>query len=195
MNNPGKNQTFNFTTMDQKTLDLWNEMNDKLIHFVNQKVSDNELAKDIVQDVFVKVFSNINTLKNKEKVVSWIYQITRNEVNTYFRNQKYETSSQDLPETETFDENLTSEFSQCIVPMIESLPQKYSEALKLTEINKLSQKELAEQLNISYSGAKSRVQRGREMLKTTLQDCCIINTDKYGNVIDYQVRMCQDSCD
>ncbi|HHE65764.1 MAG TPA: RNA polymerase sigma factor SigZ [Bacteroidetes bacterium] len=181
--------------MDQETLDLWNEMNDRLIHFVNQKVRDKELAKDIVQDVFVKVFSNINTLKNKDKIVSWIFQITRNEVNTYFRNQKYESSSEDLPETETIDKNLTSEFSQCIVPMIESMPEKYSEALKLTEINKMSQKELAEHLNISYSGAKSRVQRGREMLKTTLQDCCIINTDKYGNVIDYQVRMCQDNCD
>ncbi|RLD25282.1 MAG: hypothetical protein DRI54_05235, partial [Bacteroidetes bacterium] len=94
--------------MDQETLDLWNEMNDRLIHFVNQKVRDKELAKDIVQDVFVKVFSNINTLKNKDKIVSWIFQITRNEVNTYFRNQKYESSSEDLPETETIDKNLTS---------------------------------------------------------------------------------------
>lgn len=181
--------------MDQETLDLWNEMNDRLIHFVNQKVNDMELAKDIVQDVFIKVFSNITNLKNKGKIVPWIYQITRNEVTNYFRNQKYETSSDDLPEKEILDENLTSQFSQCIIPMIESLPEKYSEALKLTEIDKLSQKELAERLNISYSGAKSRVQRGREMLKSNLQSCCIINTDKYGDVIDYKVRICQDSCD
>ena len=181
--------------MDRETLKLWNEMNDRLIHFVNQKVQDKELAKDIVQDVFVKVFTNINSLKNKGKIVPWIYQITRNEVTNYFRNQKFESSPENLSETETIDENLTYEFSQCIVPMIESMPEKYSEAIKLTEIDHLSQKELAEHLNISYSGAKSRVQRGRELLKSNLESCCIISTDKYGNVIDYKVRICQDSCD
>ena len=189
------NQSTNFTNMDRETLGLWNEMNDRLINFVNQKVKDKELAKDIVQDVFVKVFTNINNLKNKGKIVPWIYQITRNEVNNYFRNMKYETSSEDVPEIETIEENLTSEFSQCILPMIESMPEKYSEAIKLTEINHLSQKELAEHLNISYSGAKSRVQRGREMLKTNLESCCIITTDKYGDVIDYKVRICEDNCD
>ena len=189
------NQSTNFTNMDRETLGLWNEMNDRLINFVNQKVKDKELAKDIVQDVFVKVFTNINNLKNKGKIVPWIYQITRNEVNNYFRNMKYETSSEDVPEIETIEENLTSEFSQCILPMIESMPEKYSEAIKLTEINHLSQKELAEHLNISYSGAKSRVQRGREMLKTNLESCCIITTDKYGDVIDYKVRICDDNCD
>ena len=181
--------------MDRETLKLWNEMNDRLIHFVNQKVQDKELAKDIVQDVFVKVFTNFNTLKNKDKIVSWIFQITRNEVNNYFRDQKFESSIADFPETDAIDDNLTSEFSQCMIPMIESMPEKYSEAIKLTEIDHLSQKELAEHLNISYSGAKSRVQRGRELLKSNLESCCIISTDKYGNVIDYKVRLCQDSCD
>jgi RNA polymerase sigma-70 factor (ECF subfamily) len=181
--------------MDRETLKLWNEMNERLVNFVVQKVKDKELAKDIVQDVFVKVFSNINTLKNKEKVVAWIFQITRNEVNNYFRNQKYETSIADFPETDAIDENLTSEFSACILPMIETLPEKYREAIKLTEINNFSQKELAAHLNISYSGAKSRVQRGREMLRSNIESCCIVSTDKYGNVIDYKVRMCQDSCD
>jgi len=184
-----------FTSMDRQTLKLWNEMNDRLVNFVVQKVKDKELAKDIVQDVFVKVFSNISTLKNKDKIVSWIFQITRNEINTFFRNNKYETSSKELSETETPEDNLTSEFSECILPMIETLPEKYKEALKLTEINKLSQKELAVHLNISYSAAKSRVQRGREMLKTNLQGCCIISTDKYGNVIDYKVRACIDDCE
>jgi RNA polymerase sigma-70 factor (ECF subfamily) len=48
-------------------------MNERFINFVVQKVKNKELAKDIVQDVFVKVFSNIKTLKNKDKVVFWIF--------------------------------------------------------------------------------------------------------------------------
>lgn len=64
-------------------------------------------------------------------------------------------------------------------PIISTLPDKYREALMLSDIKGVSQKEIAEQLNISYSGAKSRVQRGREMLKATYEKCCDISTDVY----------------
>jgi RNA polymerase sigma-70 factor (ECF subfamily) len=52
----------------------------------------------------------------------------------------------------------------------------------------LSQRELADKLGISYSGAKSRVQRGREKLKNMVLQCCEVATDKYGNVLGYHLR-------
>lgn len=181
--------------MDESTLKIWNEMNEQLFNFVNQKVKDSNLSKDIVQDVFIKVFSKIESLKNKDKIVSWIFQITRNEIINHFRKQNFNGSTKEIPELKILDENLTTEFSKCMLPMINSLPEKYKEAIKLSEIDNVSQKELAELLNISYSGAKSRVQRGREMLKFSLQNCCTISTDKYGNVTDYKVKDCNGNCD
>ena len=154
--------------MDKNTLKTWNAMNEQLFNFVNQKVKDADLSKDIIQDVFIKVFSKIETLDNKDKIVSWIFQITRNEIINHFRKQNFKDSSKEIPELEILDENLTTEFSKCMLPMINSLPEKYREAIKLSEIDNISQKELAERLNISYSGAKSRVQRGRALLKTLL---------------------------
>ena len=88
-------QTINFTTMDNATLQKWNEMNEKLFNFVNQQIKDKELSKDIVQDVFVKVFSKLSSLKNKDKLVPWIFQITRNEVTSHYRNQQHNSSSED----------------------------------------------------------------------------------------------------
>ena len=181
--------------MDKNTLKTWNAMNEQLFNFVNQKVKDADLSKDIIQDVFIKVFSKIETLDNKDKIVSWIFQITRNEIINHFRKQNFKDSSKEIPELEILDENLTTEFSKCMLPMINSLPEKYREAIKLSEIDNISQKELAERLNISYSGAKSRVQRGREMLKSSLQQCCTISTDKYGNITDYKVKDCKGNCD
>ncbi len=181
--------------VNENTLKIWHEMNEQLFNFVNQKVKDSDSSKDIVQDVFIKVFSRIDTLKNKDKIVSWIFQITRNEIITHFRKHKFQDSSEEIPELEVLDDNLTYEFSKCMLPMINSLPEKYKEAIKLSEINNISQKELAERLNISYSGAKSRVQRGREMLKSSLQQCCSISTNKYGNVVDYKVKDCKGNCD
>ena len=82
----------------------------------------------------------------------------------------------------------TQKFSRCIIPMIKTLPDKYKEALEMSEIEGVSQKEMAKKLNISYSASKSRVQRGREKLKEILIECCEIKTDKYGNVIEYHKR-------
>ncbi|RDZ06409.1 hypothetical protein C3744_28710 [Priestia megaterium] len=62
---------------------------------------------------------------------------------------------------------------------------KYLEALELYEFQRLSQKELSEKLGISYSGAKSRVQRGRKKLKHLLEGCCHIESDRYGNIVDF----------
>ena len=76
------------------------------------------------------------------------------------------------------------------------MDDKYKEAIILTEFNGLTQRQLAQKLNISYSGAKSRVQRAKENLKKLFTDCCSIQSDKYGNVVDYQQkRNCDNYCD
>lgn len=174
---------------------VWNDMNDRLTNFVNGKVKDPELTKDIVQDVFLKAFTKFDTVKNKDKLVSWIYQITRNEIVSHFRKLNFNTSSDNIEKQDDVDESLTSELTHCISPFINSLPEKYKQAIILADIENVPQKEIAERLNISYSGAKSRVQRGRELLKSSYDQCCEISTDVYGDVIEYKSKNCNQSCD
>lgn len=181
--------------MNTEITQVWNDMNDRLTNFVKGKVKDPELTKDIVQDVFLKAFTKFNTLKNKDKLVSWIYQITRNEITSHFRKLNFNTSSDNLETEDYTDNSLTSELTNCIKPFINSLPEKYKQAIILADIGNVPQKEIAERLNISYSGAKSRVQRGRELLKSTYDQYCAISTDVYGDVIDYKVKKCNQSCD
>ena len=78
-------------------------------------------------------------------------------------------------------------------PMMQSLPEHYREALLMSEIEGLTQKEVALKQGISLSGAKSRVQRGRSMLKDILLDCCQFEFDHLGNVIDYEEK--DETCD
>ena len=70
--------------------------------------------------------------------------------------------------------------------MVGALPDAYRETLRLTEYEGLSQKQLSEQLGISFSGAKSRVQRARAKIKEQLLDCCHFELDHAGRIIDYQ---------
>ncbi len=182
--------------MQQNINTIWSELNDHLEGFVIKKVGDRDAARDIVHDVFLKVQSKISTLKDDKKVTPWIFQITRNTITDYYRAQQKEF--RDISRIESLEDELekneTREFSQCVIPMIEALSEKYKEALLLSEIEGLSQMALAERLGISYSGAKSRVQRGRAKLKELLIQCCTITADSYGNIIDYHQNKCSGDC-
>lgn len=72
----------------------------------------------------------------------------------------------------------------------QQLPDKYREALQLTEIQGYSQKQMSELLDLSFSGAKSRVQRGRVKLREMLEACCRFELDRYGNILEYESRSC-----
>jgi len=181
--------------MSTEIIHVWNDMNDRLTNFVNGKVKNPDLTKDIVQDVFLKAFTKFDTLKNKEKLVSWIYQITRNEIISHFRKLKFDTSTDTIEAQDYSDDSLTSELTHCISPFLDSLPEKYKQAIIMADIENIPQKEIAERLSISYSGAKSRVQRGRELLKSSYDQCCVISTDVYGDVIDYKQKDCNKTCD
>jgi len=74
--------------------------------------------------------------------------------------------------------------------IILSLPEKYSQALILTELEGMSQIELAEKLSISVSGAKSRVQRAKHLLKENLMKCCHFEFDKHGTITDIYPACC-----
>jgi RNA polymerase sigma-70 factor (ECF subfamily) len=80
--------------------------------------------------------------------------------------------------------------------MIERLPDHYRQAVMLSEIEGLKQREVAIKQGISLSGAKSRVQRGRKMLKEMLMAGCHFEFDHRGTVIDYQEngQYCNGEC-
>ena len=80
------------------------------------------------------------------------------------------------------------EFSRCLVPLMSELSASYRQALELTELDGVTQKDAAGQLGLSVSGMKARVQRGRSKLKDVLLDCCSVELDRRGGVVDYQRR-------
>jgi RNA polymerase sigma-70 factor (ECF subfamily) len=72
--------------------------------------------------------------------------------------------------------------------VIETLPAEDRDALTLTEVDGLSREELAGELGISLTAAKSRVHRARAKLRKTVEECCRLVTDPYGRVMDWRKR-------
>jgi RNA polymerase sigma-70 factor (ECF subfamily) len=76
------------------------------------------------------------------------------------------------------------------------LPSPYREAVTLIDLEGIPQKEAALRAGLSLSGMKSRVQRGRQALEQLVHDCCHIELDATGRVMDYELRgqSCGSSC-
>lgn len=72
--------------------------------------------------------------------------------------------------------------------MIERLPEKYRQALLLTESHGVTQTAAAAMLGLSVSGTKTRTQRARRLLKQALIDCCHIELDRRSAVTGFRSR-------
>lgn len=168
---------------------IWHEFSGKLGQFIRARVADPATAEDILQDVFVKIQGRLGQLKDPAKLTSWIYLIARNAIIDHYRSRKETVAvPESLAEEAEPESGEIEELKAAFLRMIHSLPEPYREALVLTELEGLTQQELADKVGISLSGAKSRVQRGRQQLKEMLTECCTFEFDRRGGVIDCTPR-------
>lgn len=177
------------TTGHQSLTGAWQAYKDSLLRFARSRVGNAAIAEDIVQDVFLKAVARPENLNETTNLRAWLYHITRNQIIDYYRLKKptepvpEDIASDALPE---HGSRLDCELAACLGQMVVLIPEPYREALTLADFDGLKHKELARRLGISVSGAKSRVQRGRRMLKERLLGCCKVDLDNHGNVIDFE---------
>lgn len=164
--------------------------------FIIKRVANEQDAEEILQEVLIKTYTGINTLKDNDKIYKWMYQITRNAIIDYYRKNaksiEYTELFEGLEVEPVEEQNSNKDIAGCLSAMIEDLPDIYRQAILLTEFNGITGKELSEALGLSISGAKSRVQRARKMLKEKLASCCNLEFDCMGNIIDYRHK--KDEC-
>ncbi len=177
--------------MSITTEQVWAEFSSRLKGYILTRITHEEDAEDLLQDIFAKIHNNLHRLKDEGSLTAWVFQITRNAIADYYRQLKLEPP--ELAPTTGFvenqDENAPNpEVASWLEPMLESLPEKYRQALRLTELEGMKQQELARELGLSLSAVKMRVRRGREKLKAALLDCCHFELDRRGNILDYHSK-------
>jgi RNA polymerase sigma-70 factor, ECF subfamily len=180
---------------------IYTEFHRSLLTFVRSKIRSKEDAEDILQNVFAKISANVNSLSEKEKIQNWLFTVTRNAVIDYYRvNSKRrkieldQVMANQLLDEETADD--TKGLDTCVTSLIKLLPDEYRGIVEDAELHGVMQKELAMKYNMPYSSLRSRVQRGRERLKQIFHNCCRIETDSRGNVLQVQGRSdCEGTCE
>jgi len=168
---------------------IWQAYHQKLAAFISSKVAA-DAVEDLLQDIFLKIHRHISSLREDVKLENWVFQITRNAISDYYRTKKMVEELPDWIKQPEPDEAeiIKKELSSCLVPMVNGLPEKYRDAIQMSELENKTQKEVAEQAGISLSGAKSRVQRGRALLRTMLEDCCQFEINLKNQVVSYEKK-------
>lgn len=154
------------------------EYGNELVRLAYSYVKDAEIAKDMVQNTFVKCYKNLDSFRFDAQIKTWLYRITINECKDYLKSWNYkmvqvknfinETAKSILPSTEkiVIDKYNNEE----IKVTISSLPKVYREVVYLYYYDSLSTDEIAKVLDIPLNTVKTRLRRAKQRLHTVIKE-------------------------
>jgi RNA polymerase sigma-70 factor (ECF subfamily) len=175
----------------------WRAWRERLRGFVAKQVPASDV-EDVLQDTLLRIWRGLRDVRDEQRIDGWIYQVARSAIKDAWRRdgrrrhheQAFVSESEAL-QSDQIDAVLPNEafepadlLALTLGGFVEGLSPAYREILRLTEIQGLTQQEAATQLGLSLSGAKSRVQRGRRLLRQELEACCRLGFDARGRVIE-----------
>jgi RNA polymerase sigma-70 factor (ECF subfamily) len=155
----------------------------KIYNFCYRMTNNREDAEDLAQEVFIKVYRNLDGFKGDSKFSTWIYRIAYNTcVDKHRRKKKIQFFSLDsgndenvgtmqlvsgnpLPEDEVIQKERYKKIQACIA----SLKPKYKTVIILRDIQNYSYEEIAEILQLPLGTVKSHISRARAALSDALK--------------------------
>jgi RNA polymerase sigma-70 factor (ECF subfamily) len=174
---------------------LWHALSDDLRAFLGRRVPE-QAVDDLLQDVFLRVHTGIADVRDDERVAGWVFRIARNAVTDFYRRPNRTvplTIEPASPPEEPLPIAATA-LARWTAGSIDTLPERYRDVLRLTELEQKPYREVARALGLSLSGVKTRVARGRELLRGPVHRCCEVALDARGGVVEVTPRPRPDVC-
>lgn len=156
-----------------------------VVNLVYRFTGNREIADDIAQEVFLRIYRASGRFEPKAKFFTFLYRVTLNLCRNYGAKAKRRQTTSlnavragqdgDIPVREPVDEIGSAEdqvarleLSAVVREAVESLPDQQREAVELQRFQGLAYEEIAEVLNLSVSAVKSRIHRAKLNLKEKL---------------------------
>ncbi|QTD42621.1 sigma-70 family RNA polymerase sigma factor [Sporosarcina sp. Te-1] len=150
----------------------------ELVRLAYSYVQDAEIAKDMVQNTFIKCYKNLDSFRNDAQIKTWLYRIAINECKDYLKSWNYrmvqvkslinETAKSISPSVEktVMDKYKSEEMKDTIF----SIPKVYREVVFLYYYDSLNSEEIATVLDISVNTVKTRLRRAKQKLQLMIKE-------------------------
>ena len=151
---------------------------EKMMRYAGKFFFDNANAKDIVQEVFIKTYTNIQSFNTERKFSPWIYRIAHNELVNTIKKKSREPILYFDPDTlfphpfskeEPGQSYESREVKEALNKSLNDLNPLYREPLILHYFEEMDYREIAEILQIPVGTVGVRLKRGREALREAIQ--------------------------
>ncbi|WP_299011389.1 RNA polymerase sigma factor SigZ [uncultured Shewanella sp.] len=185
---------------------IWNEYRLNLKAFLHTKIANEADVEDVLQDILIKTHQHLHTVRTETSVKAWLFQIARNAISDHYRRHSKITQialdewltvsdkGDDIHPLSVhsnkadMNEQVKQELIHCIEPFVHGLSTESRQLLIAIELNGMSQKAYATSHGIAYSTLKSRVKKARTQLRKVFDDCCYMQLDRRGQLMDYEVK-------
>ncbi len=152
---------------------FYNRYKKRVYNYALRMTSDKQLTEDIVQNVFLSFFENMNGIKNRDSISYWIFKTARNEIYSHFRKMKITRKNFIESDDDNFnpksDYDLPAlyelkELKNIVLSMLDELPEKQREVYLLREYGGLSYDEISKVTETEVKTVKSRLYKTRQKL-------------------------------
>lgn len=157
---------------------LVNRHKDKLVNYLTVLVRDRGRAEELAQEVFLKLFVNVNRYQERGQFLPYLYRIATNLVRSEERTRRRRelllrafssNGNGHRPQRSPHAELLSMEIEERVGEAIAALPLRFRSPLTLREIEGWSYRDIADALNCREGTVRSRIHRGREQLRRLLE--------------------------
>ncbi len=167
----------------QCILDAWKAHETELIRFLCHRAGDEDTARDMLQEVFLRALRRPQGLCDVADPRAWLFHAARNLLIDRYRLSKDQVSLPDnLPASQDTGPAPVDALSDCLPRVLGELAEQDQQAIQLCDIQGLSDQAYADKQGLSLSAAKSRLRRARQHLRRHLETACQVRYDETGQV-------------
>ncbi len=158
---------------------------DALFNFAMKLTTNTDDAEDLVQDTIVKAFRFFSSYEKGTNAKGWLFRILKNSYINNYRKVSKQPQRVDYDEIEPFYESIRSEQSNTtdmestmygemmdddVTAALSSLPEDFRTVVLLCDIEGFTYEEIANMLDVPIGTIRSRLHRGRNLLKAELSE-------------------------
>lgn len=152
---------------------VYNRYKVRIYNFVLKMVSNRMVCDDIVQDVFMKLYQNLDKIRNKDSILYWLFKTARNEIYDYYRGKHIKVDQFNVADTDDIElesyENIEyqveqKELKDLIFAELNKMDIGQREVYLMKEYGGLSYKEISAVMGIDENLVKSRLYKTRQKL-------------------------------